>query len=137
MLRIFFTILKSGKEGMNPLQFTMHYLHSNLVILPIAYYADTICTVNFSWINNSQQCFFFSWLRKLGKGFWVDMANESGQSGLGSTHAGSDQMGSGQKTGRPKWVAQPITLIQSFKSWIKTNRVDLYFYTWKNIYIKN
>ena len=58
----------------------------------------------------------------------VDLANGSGQSGSGSIHVGSGQMSSGQKTGRPKWVAQPMTHIRSFKGRVKTE-LDLYFYT--------
>jgi hypothetical protein len=54
----------------------------------------------------------------------LDLANGSGQSGSGSTHAGSGQMGSGKKTGRPKWVAQPMTLTRSFKGLKNENKFD-------------
>ena len=53
--------------------------------------------------------------------------------GSGSTHAGSSQMGSGKKTGRPKWVAQPMTLTQSFKGRVKTELTRIF--THENIYI--
>jgi hypothetical protein len=63
----------------------------------------------------------------------LDLANGSGQSGSGSTHAGSGQMGSGKKTGRPKWVVQPMTLTRSFKGRVKTGLTHIF--THKNIYI--
>jgi hypothetical protein len=63
----------------------------------------------------------------------IDLANGSGQSGSGSTHAGSGQMGSGKKTGRPKWVAQPMTLTRSFKGRVKTGLTRIF--THEKIYI--
>ena len=62
-----------------------------------------------------------------------DLANGLGQLGSGLTHAGSGQMGSGQKTGRTKWVAQPMTLTQSFKGRVKTGLTHIF--THENIYI--
>jgi hypothetical protein len=59
----------------------------------------------------------------------LDLANGSSQSGSGSTHAGS-----GKKTGRPKWVAQPMTLTQSFKGRVKTGLTRIFTHE-KNIYI--
>jgi hypothetical protein len=56
----------------------------------------------------------------------VDLANGSGQSG--STHVGS-----GQKTDRPKWVAQPMTLTRSFKGRVKTGLTRIF--THEKIYI--
>jgi hypothetical protein len=64
----------------------------------------------------------------------LDLANGSGQSSLGSTHVGLGQMGSGQKTGRPKWVAQPMTLTWSFKGRVKTGLTRIF--THEKIYIK-
>ena len=58
----------------------------------------------------------------------LDLANGSGQSGSGSTHAGS-----GQKTGRPKWVAHPITLTRSFKGQVKTGLTRIFIH--EKIYI--
>ena len=63
----------------------------------------------------------------------IDLANGSGQSGSGSTHVGSGQMGSGKKTGRPKWVAQPMTHTRSFKGRVKTGLTHIF--THENIYI--
>ena len=54
----------------------------------------------------------------------LDLANRSGQSG--STHAGSGQIDSGQKTGCPKWVAQPMTFTRSFKGWVKTGLTRIF-----------
>ena len=44
-------------------------------------------------------------------------------------------MGSGQKMDRPKWVAQPMTFIQSFKGWIKTKLTHIF--SRENIYNEN
>jgi hypothetical protein len=63
----------------------------------------------------------------------LDLANGSGQSSSGSTHASSGQMGSGKKTGRPKWVVQPMTLTRSFKGWVKTGLTRIF--THEKIYI--
>ena len=63
----------------------------------------------------------------------LDLANGSGQSGLGSTHTGLGQMGSGKKTGCPKWVAQPMTLTRSFKGRVKTGLTRIFIH--ENIYI--
>ena len=63
----------------------------------------------------------------------VDLANGSGQSGSGLTHAGSGQMGSGKKTGRVKWVAQTMTLTRSFKGRVKTRLTHIF--THEKIYI--
>ena len=60
----------------------------------------------------------------------LDLANGSGQSGSGS---GSTHAGSGQKTGRPKWVAQPMTLTRSFKGQVKTGLTRIF--THEKIYI--
>ena len=65
----------------------------------------------------------------------VDLANGSGQSGSGSTHAGSGQMGSGKKTGRPKWITQPMTFIRSFKDRVKIGLTRIFTYENKYIYI--
>ena len=46
----------------------------------------------------------------------------------------SGQMGLGQKTGRPKWVAQPMTHTWSFKGRVKTGLTCIF--TDENIYIK-
>ena len=45
----------------------------------------------------------------------------------------SGKMGSGQKTGRPKWVAQPMTFTWSFKGRVKTGLTRIF--THENIYI--
>ena len=66
----------------------------------------------------------------------LDLANGSGQSGSGLTHAGSGQMGSGQKTGRVKWVAQPMTLTRSFKGQVKTGLTRIFIHEKIYIYIK-
>ena len=70
----------------------------------------------------------------------VDLANGLGQSDSGSTHAvsgsthtDSDQMGLGKNTGCPKWIAQPMTLIQSFKGRVKTGLTRIF--THEKIYI--
>ena len=63
----------------------------------------------------------------------LDLANGLSQLGLGSTHAGSGQMVSGQKTGRPKWVAQPMILTRSFKGQVKTGLTRIF--THEKIYI--
>jgi hypothetical protein len=68
--------------------------------------------------------------------YGLDLANGSGQSGSDLTHAGSGQIGSGQKTGRPKWIVQPMTLTRSFKGRIKTGLTRIFTHE-KNIYIKN
>ena len=61
-------------------------------------------------ISSNKNCICFS-LIKNGSALRIDLANGSGQSGSVLTHAGSSQMGSGnKKTGRAKWVAQPMTL---------------------------
>ena len=60
--------------------------------------------------------------------YLLDLANGSGQSGSGSTHVGS-----GQKTGRPKWVAQPMTHTRSFKGRVKTGLTHIF--THEKIYI--
>jgi hypothetical protein len=65
---------------------------------------------------------------KKGGGPRVDLANGSGQSGSGLTHAGS-----GQKTGRAKWVAQPMTLTQSFKVRVKTGLTHIFTHEKKYI----
>ena len=65
----------------------------------------------------------------------LDLANGSGQSGSGSTHVGSGQMRSGKKTGRSKWVAQPMTLTRSFKGWVKTELTRIFTHEKKIIYI--
>ncbi len=61
--------------------------------------------------------------------FTVDLANKSSQSCSGSTHTGS-----GKKTDRPKWVAQPMTLTQSFKGQVKTELTRIFIH--EKIYIK-
>ena len=63
----------------------------------------------------------------------IDLANGSGQSGSGSTHVGSGQMGSGQKTGRPKWVAQPMILTRFFKGRVKTGLTRIFTHEKKYI----
>jgi hypothetical protein len=63
----------------------------------------------------------------------LNLTNGSGQSTSGSTHAGSDKMDSGKKTGCPKWVAQPMTLIWSFKGQVKTGLTRIF--THEKIYI--
>ena len=40
--------------------------------------------------------------------------------------SGSGQSGSGKKTVRPKWVAQPMTLAQSFKGRVKTGLTRIF-----------
>ena len=63
-----------------------------------------------------------------------------GQSGSGSTHpgSGSTHPGSGQKTGRPKWVAQPMTHTRSFKGRVKTGLTHIFTHEKKKkIYIYN
>ena len=60
----------------------------------------------------------------------VDLANGSGQPGSGSS---SDQMGSGQKTGHPKCVAQPMTFTQSFKGRVKTGLTRIFTHEKKYI----
>ena len=47
--------------------------------------------------------------------FNLDLANGSGQPGSGSIY-----LGSGKKTGRPKWVSKLITRTLSFKGRVKT-----------------
>jgi hypothetical protein len=59
----------------------------------------------------------------------LDLANGSGQLGLGSTHTDS-----GHKTGRPKWVAQPMTHTWSFKGRVKTGLTRIFTHIY-NIYI--
>jgi hypothetical protein len=70
-------------------------------------------------------------VNKLGIRSRLDLANGSGQPGLGPTHVGSDK-----KTGRPKWVTQPMTLTRSFKSRVKTGLTHIFTHE-KNIYKKN
>jgi hypothetical protein len=65
---------------------------------------------------------------------WVDLANRSSQLGSGSTHAGSCQMGLGQKTGHPKWIAQPMTLTRFSKGRVKIGLTRIFTHE-KNIYI--
>jgi hypothetical protein len=67
----------------------------------------------------------------------VDLANELGQSGSGSTHAGSDKMGLGKKTGHPNWIAQPMSLTRSFKGRVKTGLTRSFTHERIYIYIKN
>jgi hypothetical protein len=67
---------------------------------------------------------------------FLDLANGSGQSGSGLTHADSGKMGSGQKTGRPKWVAQPMTLTLSFKGRVKTGLTRIFTHKQKHSQIK-
>jgi hypothetical protein len=66
---------------------------------------------------------------------YLDLANGSGQSGLGSTHASSGQMGLSKKMGRPKWIAQLMTLTRSFKGRVKTGLTRIFTHEKKKIYI--
>ena len=61
---------------------------------------------------------------------YLDLANGSGQLASDSTHAGL-----GKKTGRSKWVAQSMTLTQSFKGRVKTELTRIFTHE-KNIYKK-